>query len=138
MNEPVKVLGDSDLERYLRETTIQAESMRLSIADFNEAKNDRTTTPNVMTVRMIAAAQGIINAAMAVTRLLWPNPASKDRDENPLEGQAERQRQWTLARGKTLRKLMAALMSRNPRSVPARSGTRSSISTNTSMASSST
>jgi hypothetical protein len=108
MNEPVKGLSDSDIERYLTEVTIQAESMRLSIASYNAAVNAHGTAANTA-LRVIAAAQGIINAAMAVTRLLWASPASTDRKGIPLEGQAERQRQWTLARARTLRELVGGI-----------------------------
>lgn len=97
-------LVDDDLEWYLREVTIQAESMRLAVADFNAALQSGAGT-----IRIVGSAQAIINAAMAVTRLLWPRPASRDREGNPLAGQAERQRQWTLARGRALRKLFGKI-----------------------------
>lgn len=89
------------LEPYVREVTIQGQAFEGAISRLNAALAGTNGHLNVF-----AASQSALTAAISITRLLWPNPASKDRDGKPLTGRPERARQWSIQRGKSIRRAL--------------------------------
>lgn len=99
-------LADDDINHYMREILVQFEAVAAATNTYNFFVGPESNAP---AAAVIGAAQSIINSAAAMTRLLWPLPASKDRNGVSLTGEAELRRQWTLKRGKTLRKLLGPI-----------------------------
>lgn len=90
----------------MREVLVQFEAVAAATGTYNSFLRPDSSAS---AAAIIGAAQSIINAAAAMGRLLWPQPASKNRKGEPLTGDAELKRQWTLMRGKTLRKLLGPI-----------------------------
>lgn len=90
----------------MREVLVQFEAVAAAAGTYNNSVRPDSTAS---AAAIIGAAQSIINAAAAMRRLLWPNPASRDREGEPLTGDAELKRQWSVKRGKVLRKLLGPI-----------------------------
>ena len=99
-------LDDEDTYHYMKEVLVQFEAVAAATDTYN---NFMRPDSSVSAAAIIGSAQSIINAAAALGRLLWPQPASKTRNGEPLTGDAEHKRQWTLRRGRTLRKLLGPI-----------------------------
>lgn len=59
--------------------------------------------------KAFVAAQGFVGAAMQITRLMWPHPASKRPDGSPLDEREQRRRAWTITRARALRQLASPI-----------------------------
>ncbi len=88
-------LTDKELHYFVSEIVLQANAVRNAILTLNAAlpKNDSQ--------RVMTSAQGAINAAMAINRLLWVNLATKDH----MTEKEKEMRAWRLSRAKQLRKV---------------------------------
>jgi hypothetical protein len=96
-------MDDWTISVYMGEIVNQAGNVQLAVRDFNQAVNQ----PDADSVtRAFMSVQSILAASSMISKLLEPNPASLDREGNRLTGEPELQRQRTLERGKTLRKLL--------------------------------
>ncbi|MGB8650617.1 MAG: hypothetical protein WCD35_08135 [Mycobacteriales bacterium] len=98
-------MEDRFLEHYVREIGAQAAVARLSASALGEA----LAGADPAAVPVLAAAQGLVGAALQVTRLLWPHPAAVRPDGRPLSTAQERRRQWTSDRAQSLRRVVGPI-----------------------------
>ncbi len=122
-------MEDKYLTHYIGEIVTQAAAVRLSVDALNKSLASPGTAAG--TGVAFAAAQGLLGAAMQITRLLWPYPASRHPDGTPLTPAEEKRRAWTLERASALR---AAVRPINEQTSPLRfrrSETSSSTLTST-------
>jgi len=97
--------NEFQMQQYVGEVLHQVEAAALAIVDLKGAVLDESD-PSLSIPRAFAAVQGLLGAAAILSNLLWPNPASKTVDCEPLSADREQARQRTLARGKALRKTL--------------------------------
>lgn len=95
---PDLVLTDRELSYYVKEVTLQARSVRLAGYQYNTELEAQRSAENV-----IGAAQSVINAAMAINRLLWPGGISKRANAKQKLRHA-----WALQRSEQLREILGS------------------------------
>ncbi|WDF32235.1 hypothetical protein PTW37_10145 [Arthrobacter agilis] len=96
-------MGGQQITMHVEELIEQAKHVRNSIDTMNywyEKKPRGNASPT------IAAAQAALSHSVAITRLIWPNPPSRDRDGNKLTGEPLDRHRWIIDRGKMMRRIV--------------------------------
>ncbi|MCP1414423.1 hypothetical protein [Paenarthrobacter sp. A20] len=93
---PEFVLTDEELSYYVKEVTLQARSVRLAGYQYKTELEAARSAENI-----IVAAQSVINAAMAINRLLWPGGISKRANAKQKLRHA-----WSVQRSEQLREVL--------------------------------
>lgn len=93
-------MEDFVVRTYINELIHQGEAAHIAVQDFNTSLNNQDGP------RTFAAVQSLLAASAMVSKLLWPHPPNILPNDSPIEPDQEEHRQFTLARGRTLRKAL--------------------------------
>jgi hypothetical protein len=96
-------MDDWELNIYVQEVINQCVTFEISMSNFNLAL--QAPSPDSVSLAF-ENAQSLLAAAAMISKLLWPNPSSHDREGHRLCGEAEQRRLRTVKRGKELRKVL--------------------------------
>lgn len=96
-------VDDWTIQTYLSELVNQAEAAELAVGDFNAALNGGARG----VARAFASVQALLGAAALISKLLWPQPPSRNANGDSLTSGEETQRAYTIARARRLRELTA-------------------------------
>ncbi|MFT2815648.1 hypothetical protein [Leifsonia sp. A12D58] len=96
-------IDDWTIQTYLGELVNQAEAAELAVADFNAALAGGARG----VARAFASVQALLGAAALISKLLWPQPPSRNANGDSLTSDEETQRAFTIARARRLRELTA-------------------------------
>jgi hypothetical protein len=94
---------------FIREIDYQTEVFNSAAADFNAAfkkLSPRNDDAPEQWVRLFSSLQLMLVSAGMISKLLWPSPPSLDQRGQPVEGEARRRFDLTIARGRAVRRAL--------------------------------